>query len=185
MAGASRAETRVRCGVDFVRVIGNMALRSRRLGGSRECSPSKAVTPPIAVVLLRLGDCASHSRTRQVFAEVVRSGRQLAQRVLRAVPASPVGDAGPNRSAWRSTTLGERGPIASATSAHGESEVCGAARAETRLSLRTGITSVVPWLVVSGSGHEPRQQWRPARCRFVPRAATWWTGETAISFVAI
>jgi hypothetical protein len=35
--------------------------------------------------------------------------------------------------------------------AYGESEVRGAARAETRFHLRTAITSVVPWLVVSDS----------------------------------
>ena len=44
-------------------------------------------------MLLRVGDCASRSRTRQVFAEFVRSGRRLAQRVPRAVPASPAGEA--------------------------------------------------------------------------------------------
>ena len=38
----------------------------------------------------------------------------------------------------------------------GESEVCGAARAETRFHFRAGITSVVPWLVVSGSGGAQR-----------------------------
>jgi hypothetical protein len=37
----------------------------------------------------------------------------------------------------------------------GESEVRGAARAETRFHFRTGITSVVPWLVVSGSSRRP------------------------------
>ena len=35
----------------------------------------------------------------------------------------------------------------------GELEVRGAARGETRFHFRTGITSVVPWLVVSESGN--------------------------------
>jgi hypothetical protein len=37
-----------------------------------------------------------------------------------------------------------------------EWEVRSDTRAETRFHSRTGITSVVPWLVVSGRSHAPR-----------------------------
>ena len=55
----------------------------------------------------------------------------------------------------------------------GESEVRGAARAETRFHFRTGITSVVPWLVVS-EGERAIGNQRHARVSFyaVTRSAT-------------
>jgi hypothetical protein len=49
---------------------------------------------------------------------------------------------------------GSRGPCAddAARLGHGEWEVRGDGRAKTRFHFRTRITSVVPWLVVSGTG---------------------------------
>jgi hypothetical protein len=49
---------------------------------------------------------------------------------------------------------GSRGPSANdaARLGHGEWEVRGDGRAKTRFHFRTRITSVVPWLVVSGTG---------------------------------
>ena len=55
---------------------------------------------------------------------------------------------------WRSPWPRRRFRIGAASLEFGESEVRGAARAETRFPFRTGITSVVPWLVVSAGSSD-------------------------------
>ncbi len=65
--------------------------------------------------------------------------------------------------------------------ARGESEVRGAARAETRFHFHTAITSVVPWLVVSGNSSQRRR--RPPRNRgcFIENGRAGSIGDVAAS----